>query len=54
MPLLLALIFTIVAIPVGFWCKEFELGDAQNAVEEDKVIRVKKQSELDAAIEGRQ
>lgn len=54
LPLLLALIFTIVAIPVGFWCKEFELGDAQNAVEEDKVIRVKKQSELDAAIEGRQ
>lgn len=48
------MIFTIVAIPVGFWCKEFELGDAQNAVEEDKVIRVKKQSELDAAIEGRQ
>jgi hypothetical protein len=53
LPLLLALVFTIVAIPVGFWCQEFELGDAQNAVEEDKVIRVKKQAEVDAELEGR-
>jgi hypothetical protein len=51
--MLLGLIFTIAAIPVGFWCKEFELGDAQNAVEEDKVIRVKKQAEVDAELEGR-
>jgi hypothetical protein len=53
LPLLLGLIFTIAAIPVGFWCKEFELGDAQNAVEEDKVIRVKKQAQVDAELEGR-
>ena len=53
LPLLLALVFTIVAIPVGFWCTEFELGDAQNAVEVDKVNRVKKQAEVDAELDGR-
>ena len=53
LPLLLALVFTIVAIPVGFWCQEFELGDAQNAVEEDKVIRVKKQQAMESTITER-
>jgi len=51
--LLIALILTIATIPVGLWCVDFHLGDAQNAVEEDKVIRVKKQEEVDSELAGK-